>query len=238
MRPANRLLAALADEDFEVLRPHLKTIPLTPKQLLHRQGERLRAIYFPNGGVVSLVTVLADGGMVEAAPVGDEGMVGIEVLFGADARSCADAVVQVTLGADTAEMLGADVLRHALAERPEIRRTLDAFGRALFATLARLTACNAVHDVQQRCARWLLMTDDRLHGRDFRFSHEALAVILGVRRPTVSEVAERLQDAGIVRHARGLVSIADRGRLEALACECYGSIRDVFDRHLPYSPRS
>jgi CRP-like cAMP-binding protein len=99
-----------------------------------------------------------------------------------------------------------------------------------------LTACNAVHDVQQRCARWLLMTHDRMHGRDFRLSHELLAVMLGVRRPTVSEAAEKLQSAGIVRYARGVVAIVDRARLEALTCECYGSIREAFERHLPYSP--
>jgi len=233
MRPGNRLLATLADEDFDRLRPHLRTVALPAKHILHRQGERLRAVYFPNGGVVSLATALADGGMVEAASIGDEGVVGIEALFGPEARSSCETIVQATAGADTAEMIGADRLREAIAERPAIGRAVGAYGQALFVMLARLSACNAVHDVQRRCARWLLMTDDRLHGHDFRISHEFLAVMLGVRRPTVSEVAERLQQAGVVHYTRGSVAILDRAKL---ACECYATIRESVERHLPYSP--
>jgi len=236
MRPANRLLAALPDDDFDLLRPHLRTVTLSARQVLHRQGERVRALYFPNGGVVSLVTALADGGLVEAGSVGDEGLVGVETVFGPDARSTCETIVQVTADGETAEMIGLDALRQAIAARPAVRQAVGAYGQALFGMLARLTACNAVHDVQQRCARWLLTTHDRLHGRDFHLSHEFLAVMLGVRRPTVSEVAEKLQEAGHVHYTRGQVSVLDRAGLEALACECYSTIRELFERHLPYSP--
>jgi CRP-like cAMP-binding protein len=228
-RPQNRLLALLPDDEFRRLRPHLKTVPLDPRQILHKQGERLRNVYFPNGGVVSMASVLSDGSMVEAATVGDEGFVGVEASFTDDAISACETIVQVPVPHDSAEMLPVEHFRRELATRPPFHSVIARYTQVLYAVMARLTACNARHDVQERCARWLLMTHDRMHHRDFHLSHEFLAVMLGVRRPSVSVVAGTLQAAGFIRYSQGNIKVLDRQGLEGASCECYAGIRALFD---------
>jgi CRP-like cAMP-binding protein len=227
-RPKNRLLAALPAKDFRRLRPHLKTVPIRVKQVLHKTGEPLKAVYFPNGGVVSITTVLSDGTMMEAVTVGDEGVLGIEAFFSADAVALGDALMQVP---DTnTEMLSVDTFRRELAKRGALYKLVGRYAQVLIAQMMQTTACNARHQVPQRCARWLLMTHDRMHEQDFTLSHEFLAVMLGVHRPTVSAVAATLQEAGIIRYTHGRVTVRSRKRLEAASCECYAIIRAHFDR--------
>jgi CRP-like cAMP-binding protein len=227
-RPKNRLLAALPTEDFRRLAPHLKTVPIRLKQVLHKNGEVLRAVYFPNGGVASITTMLVDGTMVEAATVGDEGMLGIEAFLSADAVAPGETLMQVP---DTnAEMLGVDHFRDELSRRGAFRDLIGRYTQVVIAQMMQSSACNALHHVQQRCARWLLMTHDRMHGRDFRLSHEFLAIMLGVQRPTVSVVAASLQQARLIRYTHGNVSVLDREGLEAASCECYAIIRAHFNR--------
>jgi len=227
-RPKNRLLAALPAEDFRRLLPHLKTIPLRSKQVLHKIGEPFRSVYFLNGGVASITTTLSDGTMVEAATVGAEGMLGIEAFLSEDAVAPGDTLIQVP---DTnAEMLSVNDFRREIAERGALHDLLGRYTQALIAQMMQSTACNALHQVQQRCARWLLMTHDRMYEQDFHLSHEFLAVMLGVQRPTVSVVAGMLQQAGLIRYTRGRVTVRNRKGLEATACECYAVIRAHFDR--------
>ncbi len=213
-RPKNRLLAALPADDFNRLRPLLKTVPLVLKQVLHKQGEPIRHVYFPNGGVVSITTVLSSGTQVEAATVGDEGMLGIEAF----------------LSADNAEMLGVAAFRREVAEHGALHDLMGRYTQIVIAQMMQSTACNVLHAVQQRCARWLLMTHDRMHEEDFNLSHEFLAVMLGVQRPTVSVVAATLQEAGLIRYTHGHVTVRNRKGLEAASCECYPIIRAHFDR--------
>ena len=227
-RPRNRLLSALPDEDFRRILPGLTIIPIPAKKVLQKQGEPIRQVYFPNGGVCSITTVLADGTTVEAATIGDEGMLGVEAFLTDDAVAPGETVVQVP---DTdAVMMSAEDLRREVAEHGALSDLLGRYTQTVIASMMQTTACNALHQVQQRCARWLLMTHDRMHQENFNLSHEFLAVMLGVQRPTVSVVAATLQEAGLISYSHGRVTVRDRRGLEAAACECYPIIRGYFDR--------
>ncbi len=227
-RPTNRLLAALPADDFRRLLPYLKTVPIRVKQVLQKSGAPLRTVYFLNGGVASITTVLLDGTTVEAATVGDEGMLGIEAFLGADAVAPGETLLQVP---DTnAEAMSVEDFRREVGKHGAFRDIVGRYTQVVIAQMMQSTACNALHQVQQRCARWLLMTHDRMHERDFNLSHEFLAVMLGVQRPTVSAVAGTLQEAGLIRYTHGRVTVRDRQGLEAASCECYPIIRAHFDR--------
>jgi CRP-like cAMP-binding protein len=228
-RPHNRLLAGLADQDFRHLRPCLKTISLAPRQVLHKQGERLRYVYFPNGGVVSMATLLPDGAMVEAATIGDDGIVGVEAFFSGDAVSATETIVQVPVPGDTAERVSVDDFRRELAARPSLHHAVARYVEILYATMTRLMACNAHHAVDERCARWLLTMHDRMDGQEFHLSHEFLAAMLGVRRQSVSVIAAKFRAAGFIRYTHGRITVVDRRGLEAAACDCYPVIRALHD---------
>jgi CRP-like cAMP-binding protein len=223
-RRDNRLLARLPDEDFQQLLPHLKIIPLPAKKVLQQQGERLQSVYFPIGGVVSMAIVLPDGAMVETATIGDEGIVGIEAFFTDDAVSPCETIVQIP---GAASVLSVDRFRSELAAGGAFRDAVARYAQALYGQMTRLTACNALHQVQERCARRLLMAHDHMHEQPFYSSHESLAVMLGVRRPTVTVVAGTLQTAGLIRYTHGRITVLDRKGLEAASCECYQAIRSL-----------
>jgi CRP-like cAMP-binding protein len=226
--PKNRLLAALPADDYRRLLPHLKTVPIRVKQVLRKQGEAIQRVFFPNGGVCSVIGVLATGAMVECATVGDEGMLGIEAFLSDDAVALGETIVQVP---DTdAVVLSVEEFRRELRENGALHRLMGLYTQAVLAQIMQSAVCNALHDVQQRCVRWLLMTHDRMHEQDFNLSHEFLAMMLGVQRPTVSVVASNLQKAGFIHYAHGRIMVRDRKGLEAASCECYPIIRAHFDR--------
>jgi len=227
-RPKNRILAALPEEDFRRLRPVLKTIPTRARQVLHRRGEPMNHVYFPNGGVASVTAVLSDGTMVETATIGDEGMVGIEALFSEGALAPGETMIQVP---DTsAEMMTVEAFRTESVRGGALSDLMGRYAQIVIAQMMQSAACNARHQVQERCCRWLLMTHDRMHQQDFQLSHEFLAVMLGVRRQTVTVVAGVLQTAGLIRYTHGRVTVLNRKGLERASCECYGVIRGHFDR--------
>ena len=200
------------------------------KQVLQKQGEPIQYVYFPNGGVVSITTVLPDGTTVEAATIGVEGMLGVEAFLSADAIAPGETLIQVP---DTnAEMMSVEDFRRATAERGAFSDLIGRYTQVVIAQMMQARACNALHAVPQRCARWLLMTHDRMHEQDFHLSHEFLAVMLGVQRPTVSVVAATLQQAGLIHYRHGHVTVRDRKGLEAAACQCYPLMRAHFDRLL------
>jgi len=227
-RPRNRLLAALPSEIFKRISPELRTVPMRRQQVLHSQGQPIEHVYFPTGGLCSVTTMLADGSTIEVTTIGDEGLVGLDAIFSAHPLSQADTIVQVE-DADL-EVLSVAVFRRELARQDAFQDMMGKYAQVAVAQIMQTTACNAVHDVQQRCCRWLLMTHDRLRRNEFNLSHEFLAAMLGVRRPTVSLIAASLQHAGVIRYSRGLMSILDRARLEESACECYATIRGQFER--------
>jgi CRP-like cAMP-binding protein len=227
-RPKNQLLAALPADDFRRLLPHLTIVPTHVRQVLHKHGEPLRSVYFLNGGVASITTVLSDGTTVEAATIGDEGMLGIEAFLSDDAVAPGETLIQVP---DTdAAVVSVEDFRDAVAAPGAFRDLIGRYTQVMIAQMMQTTACNALHHVQQRCARWLLMTHDRMHEQDFHLSHEFLAVMLGVQRPTVTTVAGALQQAGLIQYTHGRVTVRDRKGLEAASCECYAIIRAHFNR--------
>jgi CRP-like cAMP-binding protein len=227
-RPRNQILASLSAADFKRLRPQLTTIPIRARQVLYTHGEPIRYVYFPNGGVVSITLTLSNGRPVEVATVGDEGMLGLQALFSDGAIASGDALIQVP---DTnAEMMRVEDFRRELTRGGGLRDQVGRYGEVFLTQMMQTTACNAVHPVSHRCARWLLMTHDRMHRQDFTLSHEFLAAMLAVQRPTVSEVAGKLQKAGFIRYRHGRVTVQHRKGLEEASCECYASIRAQFAR--------
>jgi len=229
-RPANQLLSRLPDDDFATLQRYLITVQLHPHQALQKQGEPVEHVYFLNSGLVSMATVLADGAVVEAATVGDEGLIGIEALFSDTPVSSSESIVQGALPRESAEMIRAADFRREMAESRAFANVVARYAQALHGQLVRLTACNARHDVNARCARWLLMAHDHMHGQGFHLSQEGLAVMLGVRRQSISAVAGMFQAAGFIRYTHGHIVVINRAGLESVACECYAAIRAIYAR--------
>jgi len=226
-RPKNKLLASLPRAEFDRLRPHLRTIPTKVRQVLHPVNEPVRKVYFLNGGVASMTTVMNDGAMVEIATVGDEGLVGINAFFGGSMLS-GETMMQVP---DTsAEVLSVDAFQRELARGGAFHECVHRYSQGLLMLIMQSTGCMALHPVQERCCRWLLMTHDRVHHDEFHLSHEFLAMMLGSTRPTVTTVAGTLQKAGLIKYTHGRISILDRRGLEAASCECYATVRGHFDR--------
>lgn len=222
----NRLLAALPKRELAVVRAHTDNVVLNQREMIYEAGEIIGHVWFPHVGVVSLVTEFSAGQPVEIATVGGEGMVGVPLLLGSD-RIASRAFVQVP---GTAARMTADAFRSLLPECPKFEALLRHYTLALISLISQSAACNRIHTVEERCARWLLMTHDRVHQRSFSLTQEFLAQMLGVRRPTVSLAAGMLQKAGLIHYVRGEITIVDRAGLEAASCECYAIIRNEFER--------
>jgi CRP-like cAMP-binding protein len=194
---------------------------LESHRVLHEAHEVLQDVYFPNDGLLSLVVVLADGKTVEAGIVGKEGLVGIPAIAGLS-RSPLREVVQI---AGDGLRIPATTLRGLLATAPELHRELERFSVVLGLQVAQTAACNRLHEVEKRLARWLLMAQDRVVSELLPITHDFLATMLGTDRPSVSLAAGVLQKAGMIEYSRGSVKILNRAELEKAACECYGVIR-------------
>jgi CRP-like cAMP-binding protein len=228
-QPTNRLLRSLPLTDFERLRPELRTIPAPVHHLFYKAGATIDFAYFPNAGVVSITTLLGDGRMVEAATVGYEGMVGVEALLSSSAKAQGQTMMQVADEGATASMLPVRELRALMKRNDDFADRLGRYTVAVLRQSMHSTACNALHHVRERCARWLLQTHDRVGADSFQLSHEYLGTMLGVRRQSVTVVAGALQRAGLITYRQAIVQIRDRKGLEAASCECYGLIRRDFD---------
>ena len=226
--PANRLLGLLKRGDYARLRRHLRPIPLTYRQSLYRARESIEFVYFIESGVGSLVNTMANGQAAEVGTIGNEGVVGLPLLFGDD-RAPTSVYVQVP-GAGL--RMKAALFERELARSPAMRAVMLRYAHAFFNQVAQSAACNHFHSLQQRCARWMLMTHDRMQSDEFLLTQEFLAMMLGVQRTGVSAAASVLQQAGLIRYNRGNVTILDRGGLAARSCECYGVSKREFDRLL------
>jgi CRP-like cAMP-binding protein len=222
--PANHLLAALPVDDYARLAPILRNTPLKLKRFLHKPGEAIDQVYFPGGGFVSVVTVLKDGGMVEVATIGREGMLGISAVSNGDPSPAA---TMVQAESDVCYTMSAEAFRQEMDRRGAFYKLLTRYGQALVGFIMQSTACNAVHSVEQRLSRWLLLAHDRVGKDDFPLTQEFAAMMLGTSRPTVTVVAGTLQKAGLIKYHRGHVTIVDRENLEAASCECYQTATDL-----------
>jgi len=231
--PGNYLLSRLSDTDFERLLPHLQACPLNLSQVLHKARSVIDYVYFPLRGTASAVTIMENGAGIEVATVGNEGMVGVMAFFGA---KISPNQVIVQLAGDALRMSA-----HALTEEAGRNRALHdlliAYHTAFYTQVSQTVACNGLHQIEQRCCRWLLMTHDRVLSDDIPLTHEYLAIMLGVRRASVSEVLRYLQKRGVVENVRGVIRVKDRAGLEAVCCECYKVVKEEFQRLLS-NPRS
>jgi len=228
----NRLIAALAGlapSEAEWLTTQIEPVELDLGQVIAESNEPFRHVYFPETAVVSIISRMADGA-VEVGTVGNEGMAGVAVFLGADA-SVNETVAQIP---GTAGRIESARFVAGAATRPELRRLLNRYTEAYLTQVAQTAACNRLHGIEARCARWLLMTHDRVgEAERFPLTQEYLAIMLGVRRGGVSVAAAALRDAGLIRYSRGAIRVVDRAGLEKAACECYGIVRRHFDRLLP-----
>jgi CRP-like cAMP-binding protein len=222
---ANRLIAAMPDDLQARLQPHLEVIPLTPRTVLAESGSQLRYAYFPHAGVICLMAALRKGG-AETATIGPEGFVGFEALLGTNAAS-QRVLVQV---AGSASRLPIDILTTLAHESAPLRELLLGYVRYFLIQVLQSVACNGLHSVHERCARWLLMAHDRAGTDSFQLTQEFLAELLGIQRPSVTIVARTLQKAGLIRYSRGLIAITDRQGLEEAACECYEMVRKAMNQ--------
>jgi CRP-like cAMP-binding protein len=224
----NRLLAVLPAEEYAQLRPHLCHVEWANGQIIYAPKELPRHVYFPLTGCASVVVTMADGAMIEAGTIGREGLVGLAAFLGTDTGPLTT-LAQVP---GVVARLPAPVLRDAAAQGTRLHATLQRFTQAFYVLAAQSAGCNRLHPVEQRCARWLLLTHDRA-GRDtFQLTQEFLGYMLGVARPAVTVAARILQRAGLITYHRGVVTIRDRPGLEEAACECYATIADEFARQL------
>jgi CRP-like cAMP-binding protein len=225
----NRLLAALPADEAARLAPNLSETTLEQHRRLETPEAAATHVYFPWGGVCSLTTLMRDGRMVEVGTIGNEGMVGMSVYFGGVLPA---ALTMVQVAGPGAHAMRAGVFTAEMAREGPLYHVIRRYSQALLGLIMQSAACNGLHAVEQRCARWLLMAHDRV-GDTIDLTQEYLASMLGVRRPSVTEVARALQARDLIKYARGRITILDRRGLEKLSCECYPVTRANFDRLVP-----
>jgi CRP-like cAMP-binding protein len=220
----NRLLAALPRAELDRIEPRLEAVPLERRMVAYDAERPITHVYFVEDGVISIVSLPLDGSAIETATIGIEGMIGLPVFHGVDVVP-EQAFVQVP---GSAHRMTAEAFREVIGDCPTLQRLLHRCTVAIFTLAAQHSACNRVHTMEQRCARWLLTVHDRMAGDEFDLTQDFLSQMVGVRRATVSEVASELQRAGLISYSRGHMVILDRPGLERVACECYRIVHAAF----------
>jgi CRP-like cAMP-binding protein len=224
----NRLLQMMPSHDLAQLRPHLHEVTLDYRMSLCEADQPIRDVYFPVTGVASLVTVMRNGFATEVGTIGNEGFVGIPIVLG-DTVGPTNVYMQVP---GVGLRLKANILKDLLERSTAARTLMLHHVHAFFNQVAQSAACNTAHKVEQRCCRWLLMTHDRMQSDNFPLTQEFLAMMLGVKRTSVSAVAQKLKALNLVQYGRGHATILDRAGLERHSCECYSVSKREFDRLL------
>jgi CRP-like cAMP-binding protein len=222
---ANRILRSLPSSEYKAMQPHLELVRLPMGRIVQESGQKMDHVFFPNHGVLSMLTVLDNGDLVEIATVGNEGMADLSVFLGLKV-SHSRLLVQVPGDALRIER---EAFLDFVSRSERLRILLGRFMVAMFVLVSQSAACNRLHTIEERAARWLLMTHDRVDSDTFPITHDFLASMLGVRRPSVTLAAGMLQKAGFISYSRGRMTILDRAGLEASACECYAIVRKEFD---------
>jgi CRP-like cAMP-binding protein len=227
----NRLLAALPSKEYKRLIPHLESVPLPLMEVLYESGEPIKHVYFPNEGLISLLVVMRDGTPREVGLIGSEGMLGIPVALGMNATPTR-ALIQMP---GSSMRMEAQALRDELERGGALQNMLQRYIHAFFIQVAQSAACISSHEVNRRLSRWLVMTHDHAPGDEFVMKHEFIAMMLGVTRSVVTRAAVNLQNEKMIHYTRGQVTILDRRRLEATACECYKAVKKEYERSAPTS---
>ncbi len=226
---ANRLLAALPETELQRWLPRLEAVDLPLGHVLYESGATLTHVYFPTTAIVSLLYVLENGASAEIAVVGMEGIVGISLFMGGESTPNR-AVVQ---SAGKGFRLGADALKSEFNRAGPVLHLLLRYTQALITQMSQTAVCNRHHSLDQQLCRWLLLSLDRLTGDELVMTQELISNMLGVRREGVTEAAQQLQAGGLIRYARGRITVLDRDRLEQRSCECYAVVKKEYDRLLP-----
>ena len=224
----NRLLATLPKKEYERLLPGLKRIPLNFGEVLYEPGDTIKHVYFPNDSIVSLLSAMPERSTLEVGMVGNEGFAGLPIFMGVNV-SQTRALVQ---GAGSAMRMTSAAARHEANHLGALHRLLHRYSHSRLIQVSQSVSCNRFHSVDARLARWLLMTSDRLGLNQFRLTQEFMSNMLGVRREGVNKAAGTLQTAKLIRYSRAMITILDRRRLEANACECYAIIKAESDEYL------
>jgi CRP-like cAMP-binding protein len=221
---SNHLLGGLPPDVRRRIEPQLAHIPLKLRVILHKAGGPVRDVYFPGSGFCSVLAVLANGRMVEVATVGREGALGVSGALNGDPSP---SVTMVQAEGEICYRMPAAAFRAEMDRHDEFYRLMTRYAQAYVGFISQSAACNAVHVVEQRLARWLLLAHDRVGKDEFPLTQEFLAMMLGVSRPTVTIVAGTLQKAGLITYRRGRLEIVDREKLESASCECYQRATDL-----------
>lgn len=232
-RVRNRLLGLMSPGDFAALAPCLTHVDLELGQMLHRAGDRIKYVYFPEGGFISALVMLADGQPLEVGLIGSEGVAGASIVLGSD-TSIVETMCQ-TGGA--AYRLAAGDLGARIGLSSQFHKLLLLYVEAFHIQVAQTAACNAHHELGQRLARWLLGAHDRSGVDELSLTQDLISIMLGVRRSTVSVAASQLQKAGVIRYQHGRITIIDRAGLENAACECYEAVAGEYRRLLGEHPK-
>ncbi len=217
----NEILNSIPESEYNLIRHHLEQVLLPHHHILHEAGEKIEFAYFLSEGLASLVVITRDGRRVEVAIVGREGIEGTQLAVGLH-RGPYRSIMQIP---GSAVRIKSDLLEEKLSQTPELRLILNRYVLIQGLQIARIAACNRLHEIEQRLARWLLMCQDRVDSDILPVTHEFLAQMLGTGRPSVSLAAGIMQKAGIIENFRGTVKILNRKELESAACECYKAIR-------------
>lgn len=224
----NRLLDALPAHERDYIHPLLERVALPHRAVLHDLAQPITDVYFPESCVASVITTLRKGDTIEVGTVGSEGIAGLPIFLG-DSSGTLRTIVQVP---GTAYRVSVGAFAEIAAPTRPLHQLLLRYTSAFLMQVAQTAACNSEHRLEQRCARWLLMTHDHADRDDFPLTHEFLAFMLAVRRPGVTVAMHALRDAGLVQYTRGSVQIIDRSGLEDASCECYDVVRSHYDRLL------
>ena len=229
MAIGNCLLDALSPELYEKLAPNLKQVSLKQGEILHHPGEEIEDLYFPIDCALSITITMRDGSTAEAGLVGRREAIGINAVMGGRETTQTEYIVQV---AGSAIKVDARILLEEFDRNNELRDVLLRYTQALIAQISQTTACNGLHTLEQRLPRWLLEAQDRVNSNDLKLTQEFLSEMLGVRRAGVTQTAQKLQENGLIEYHRGRVQILDQGGLEEAVCECFGTVREEYDRLL------
>lgn len=224
----NQLLAALSAESYNRLKPHLVPVSFQSGDILYQPHQLIEWVYFPHQAVVSLVNILEDGAQIEIGIVGSEGMVGTPIIMASDISPYLT-IVQVP---DGAQRMSANVLTEELGLSSELHRLLLRYMQALIAQISQTATCNRYHTIEERLARWLLQTQDRMKKDRLDLTQEFISIMLGSRRAGVNIAAGVLQRAGLINYKRGRIEVLDRQGLEEASCECYEVVRKEYVRLL------
>lgn len=225
----NRLIAALPDADWERWLPQLERVDMPLGHVLYEPGSSMSHVYFPTTAIVSLLYVMENGASAEIAVVGNEGIVGYSLFMGGETTP-SRAVVQ---SAGQGYRLKAQTMKHEFEKVGPVLHLLLRYTQALITQMAQTAVCNRHHSLAQQLCRWLLVSLDRRQGTELVITQELIANMLGVRREGVTASALKLQEVGLIRYARGHISVLDRHGLEKRSCECYAVVKKEYDRLLP-----